>query len=179
MAATVQIHRLTGPGPTVTNITAGSSRYSASDEPVPGSSDPVPIPSVGTNHSFWVTTRLNIVVSPVGTINNLKWFTSGVNPWTGATLEASTADAYWQATGSQGATGNILNTTNHPGLASTPTSDNAFSYDAGSPLSVAGSIANPATGYVGDYVVAQFTLTTSAVPGVLAGETITYQWDET
>lgn len=179
MAASVQIHRLTGAGPTATNVTAGASRYSASDDPTPGSLYPVPIPSAGLNHSFWVVMRLNAISAPTGIINNIKWFTSGTNPWTGATLEVGTATAYTQATGSAGVTGNTLNTANYPTLNVTPATDNAFTYDSGSPLTVPGSLTGPATGYFGDYVAAQFSLATTAVPGVLASEIITFQWDET
>jgi hypothetical protein len=179
MAASVQIHRLTGSGPTATNVTAGSSRYSASDDPSPGSSNPVPIPSAGLNHSFWVVMRLNAISAPTGVINNIKWFTSGTNPWTGATLEVATATAYTQATGSTGVTGNTLNTVNYPTLSSTPVSDNAFTYDSGTPLTVDGSLTGPATGYFGDFVVSQFSLAATATPGVLSSEIITFQWDET
>lgn len=179
MPASVQIHRLTGIGPTATNVTAGSTRYSASDDATPGSSNPVPIPSSGTNHSFWVPTQLYALTAPTGTINNIKWYTSGANPWTGATLEVATAPIYRQATGSVGVSGNTLNPTNYSTLTSTPTTDNAFTYDAALPLNVTGSLVGPATGYFGEYVVTQFTLMASVTPGVLSSTLITFQWDET
>lgn len=186
MAADVGIYRKTGAGPTTTRIDSGggsgSTRGSTSDAPVPGTSDPIPIPGAGTNFSYWVVTRINAVSTPTGTINNLKWYTDGTNSWTGVTVEVGTATDYTQATGTQGTSGDELTNTNYTTGTLTPTdpsADNAFAYTSGSPLSVTGTISNPSTGEFGDHVVYQLSVGSTATAGTLASETFTWVYDET
>lgn len=185
MAATIQIHRLTGAGPSNVDITSTTTRSSYSDAASPGTSDPVPIPPSGTNYAWWVNTRLNCTVLPDGTVNNLKWYTNTAsNPYTGIDLAVGTTTAanYTQATGQSGAgtSGTILNSTNYTGLTPTTPSDNAWGYGAGAPLSVSGSVSSGgSTGLFGDLVVYQHSVDNTASAGAAAAETITWQYDET
>jgi hypothetical protein len=180
MAATIIINRLTGAGPTKTNITSANTRASASDSPSPGTSNPVPIPGSGTNYSFWVVTRLECTVAPDTLVNNIKWFTDGSSGLgTGIGLVVATAVAYDQATGTTGTTGDQLTVANY-GNGTTDLNDepvNAFTYDSGSPLSVTGSIGG--TGEFGDRAVYQFSVADTASAGTKPAETITWQYDET
>lgn len=183
MVATVTIRRYTG-GATVlpTDITSTNTRASTSDAPSPGTDNPIPIPGAGTNYSYWVVTGLQADTTPTGTINNLRWYTDGSNPWTGITMEVGQSSAYTQASGTAGSTGDQLTDTNYTGgtlTPATPGADSAFGYTSGSPLSVTGSITNPSTGLIGNYVIYQLSVGTSAVAGTLATETITWQYDET
>lgn len=182
MAATVQIHRYTGAGPTDEGSIT-QSRFSTSDNHyTTETTNPIPIPTAGTNYSFWMPTRIYAATTPSGTINNVKWYTDGTNSWTGVTLEVGTSSAYSQATGTTGTTGDELTDTNYSGgtLSPTnPTADNAFGYTSGSPLSVTGSISNPSTGAFGDYVILQLSVGSTASAGTLGTETITWQYDET
>lgn len=178
MAATVLVRRLTGSGPTATDITAINSRANSYDGHSTGDTTyPIQVPTSGTNYSYWVVTRLDATVTPATSIGNIKWYTDGSNGLgTGITMKVNTATGYVQATGTQGTTGNILNTTNYSTLAGS-TSD-AFGYTSGSPLSVSGSISNPNTGQFGDYVVYQIEVGTTAVAGPSNQETLTWQYDE-
>jgi len=76
MPADIQILRKTGVAPgTGTNITAINTRANAEDvHSTAGTTNPVRIPSAGTNYSYWVTTRLNANTTPAGTVDNLRWF---------------------------------------------------------------------------------------------------------
>lgn len=181
MAATVTIRRWTGAGggPTKTDITSINTRANAEDaHSTAGTSNPIQIPSSGTNYSYWVSTQLSADTSPTGTINNIKWYTDGANGMgTGITVKVNTASAYVQATGTPGSTGDILNTSNHTSLAGA-TSD-AFGYTSGSPLSVTGSISNPTTGDIGHQVVYQVEVADTAGPGATNAETFTWRYDET
>lgn len=182
MAATVQIKRITGSGPTTTDITSSNTRASTSDNPFTTEvTYPIPIPAAGSNRSYWVVTRLDCTVTPAGTINNIKWYTDGTNgTGTGVTTEVGTSSSYVQATGTQGTTGTQLNSTNYTGLSPTsPTADNAFGYTSSAALSVSGSITNPSTGQFGDYVIYQYTVGTTASPGTSNSESFTWQYDET
>lgn len=181
MAATVLIRRWTGAGPTKTDITSINTVANASDAhqaTASGSSNPIRIPSSSSNYSFWVTTALQVTVTPAGTINNLRWYTDGANGFgTGVTCIVQTASSYVQATGTAGTTGIELTTGNHAGLSGAPV--NAFTLTSGAPLSVTGTISNPSTGDVGDQVVYQLVVGTSAGPGVTGSETFTWIYDET
>ena len=185
MAATVQIGRKTGVAPgTLTDITAINTRANAEDtHTVAGTTNPIRIPSAGTNYSYWVTTRLNVTVTPAGTIDNLRWFTDGANTFgTGVTCvgaKASTgADAgYRIATGTPGTTGTQLTQANHTGLDEAPA--NVFTFTSAAPKALVGTISNPATGQFGDHWVYQVEVGTTAGPGATPQETWTWRFDET
>jgi hypothetical protein len=182
--STVQIHRITGasPGSTI-DITSINTRANALDaHSLSDITSPIQVPTTGTNYSYWVTTRLNVIVTPAGTINNLRWFTDGANNFgTGITCKCAKASTgadsgYRQATGVVG-TGDQLNTTNHTGLDEAPT--DAFNFTSGAPKSLVGSISNPNTGFFGDHLVYQIEVSPLAVQGPTPQETFTFQFDET
>lgn len=178
MAATVIINRLTGAGPTKTDITSSNTRMSASDDPAPGTANPVPIPGAGTNYSFWVSTRLEATVTPDGTINNIQWYTDGTGSFgTGVTCVGQDATAYDQASGTVGTSGDELTTGNYTTLTGAPV--DVFTFDSGSPKSISGSLTNPTTGDFGNLFVYQAAVGTTASAGASAQETFTWQYDET
>src|ERR1043165_6712093 len=152
MAATITIRRLTGAGPTSTDITGINTRVDLSDaHSTASTSNPIPIPASGTNYSYWCVTQLNCTVAPATLVNNLKWYTAGANSFgTGVPCKCNTATGYVQATGSASSV-TQLTTGNYATLAGAPS--NAFTYTSGSPLSVSGSTSG--TGQFGDRVVYQ------------------------
>ena len=185
MAATVLIRRKTGAtGATATDITSINTRSNAEDaHSTAGTTNPVQVPSSGTNYSYWTTTRLDVTVTPAGTIDNLRWFSDGTNSLgTGITCvaaKASTgADAgYRQATGTPGVTGTLLSQGNHSGLDAAVA--DVFTFTSASPKTLVGTISNPSTGQVGDHWVYQFAIATTASPGASSAETFTHRFDET
>lgn len=179
MAATVTIRRLTGAGPTSTDITGINTRANAEDaHSTAGTTNPIQIPAAGTNYSYWVTTQLSVDVTPAGTINNIKWYTDGANGFgTGVTLKVGQATSYVQATGTPGTTGTQLTTGNHAGLTGAPV--DGFTYTSASPLAVTGTMSNPSTGALGNRVVYQIEVASTAAPGATPAETFTWKYDET
>jgi len=180
MPATVTIRRWTGSSgsPTKTDITSINTRANAEDaHSTAGTTNPIQIPTSGTNYSYWVSTRLSVDVAPSGTINNIKWFTDGSNTFgTGVTCKVSAgASTYVQATGTAGTTGNQLTNANYSGVG-TPV--DAFTYTSASPLSVTGTITST-TGDLGNFVVYQTEIGTTASPGATGQETFSYRYDET
>lgn len=177
MAATVQIVRLTGAGPTATDITSINTRANAEDaHTTAGTSNSILVPTSGTNYSYWVVTRLNVTAITAGTVDNVKWYTDGTNNFgTGVTCKVNTATGYVQATGTAGTSGTQLTTGNYATLAGAPT--DAFAYTSGSPLSVTGT--TTATGQFGDRVVYQIEVGTTAASGATAQETFTWKYDDT
>lgn len=186
MVATVIIERLTGAGPTRTDITSINTRANAFDSHFTGdTANPIEVPSAGSNFSFWVNTQLNTTVAPDNLIDNLEWFTDGVNSYgTGITLQVAQAAlaSYTQAIGTPGVTGTLLNDTNYSGgtlTPATPSTDNAFGFVTGAPLAVTGSTTG--TGAFGNIVVYQVAVGTSATSGTKPAipETFTWRFDET
>ncbi len=177
MAATVQIVRLTGAGPTATDITSINTRANAEDaHTTAGTSNSILVPAAGTNYSYWVTTRLNVTAITSGTVDNVKWYTDGSNNFgTGVTAKVNTATGYTQATGTPGTTGTQLTTGAYSTLAGAPS--DAFAYTSGSPLSVAGSTTS--TGQFGDRVVYQLEVGSTASSGATDSETFTLKYDDT
>lgn len=177
MAATVQIVRLTGAGPTATDITSINTRANAEDaHTTAGTSNSILVPAAGTNYSYWVVTRLNVTAITSGTVDNVKWYTDGSNNFgTGVTCKGNTATGYVQATGTPGTTGTQLTTGNYATLAGAPS--DVFAYTSGSPLSVSGTTTT--TGQFGDRVVYQIEVGTTAASGATATETFTWRYDDT
>lgn len=171
-------------GPTITAITGTTNRAQSGDGTGAGSptASPVPVPTgASTNYSYWVSTRLSVSAGAAGSITNIKWYTDGSNTMgTGVSLNVATTSAYVQATGTPGTTGNQLTSAN-VGSAwdyAASAADNAFARTSASPLSVSGSIGT-AIGPVGDFVVYQVAVVSTAGPGTTTAETLTLQYDET
>lgn len=167
MAATVSVKQANSTGPTATTIT--NVRFNTDDTVNPGTTNPLVKPAASVNRSYWKTVYLNADTSPSGTINNVKIYCDGSIGWTGCTLYLGSTGTYSQATGSAGTSGDD----------STVATANIQNYTSGAPKSLTGSISNPSTGRISDYVVMQVDVSTSAVAGTLSTETVTFQYDET
>ena len=178
--------RLTGAAPaTTTDITSINTRLNAEDaHSTAGTTNPIRVPSTGTNYSYWATTQLFYSGTATGTINNIEWFTDGGNGLgTGVTLVVSpanitgTATGYVQATGTAGTTGLVLSTGNYSTLTTAPV--NAFSYTTGAPLTIGGSVTDPNSQAIGSAVVLQVVVATTAAAGATPQETMTWRYDTT
>jgi hypothetical protein len=167
MAATVVTKQSYGAGPTNTTIT--NLRFNTNDDADQTSANPLVKPAAGTNYSYTKTIYLNADTTPSGTINNVKFYCDGAIGWTGCTVYIGSTGTYTQATGTPGTTGNE----------STVATTAITGYTSGAPKSVTGTISNPNTGKITDYVAIQVAVSTSAVAGTLAAETFTWQYDET
>lgn len=184
MVATVIIERLTGAGPTRTDITGINTRANAEDAHSTGdTANPIEIPGAGSNYSYWVNTQLNATVAPDNLIDNIEWFTDGSNTYgTGITAVVAQAAlaSYTEAPGTPGVTGTELDDTNYSGGTLTPaTPTDMFAFVTGSALSVTGSTSG--TGAFGNIVVFQIVVGTTATPGTkpASPEDITWRYDET
>lgn len=172
MAATTEIRQYTGSGPSGAAIT--NLRHKTDDNSS-GTDTTYPLvkPSSGTNYGYIATLALACTTAPAGTINNVKFYTDGTNSYgTGVTVKGITTSSYAQATGTQGTSGDLSSSVYTAGA-------DIFGWTSGSPLSVAGSLSNPSTGKISDYVRMQMALSTSVTPGTTAGETLTFRYDET
>jgi hypothetical protein len=186
MVAVITINRLTGPAGTIveTDITSINTRANTADaHSTNDTASPIEIPGAGTNYSYWVNTQLDATTAPDNLVDNLEWYTDGVNSYgTGIDCVVATAAraSYTQAGGTPGVTGTELNDTNYTGGTLTPATPlTAFSETTGAPLAVTGSTTT--TGPFGDMVIYQVTVGTTATPGTKPAvpETFTWRYDET
>lgn len=180
MPATITIRRRTGTtgSPTNTDITSATSRVSLFDSPTPGAGNPLQIPNAGTNYSFWSSFYLSADTTPSGTIDTVKWYSEGSNSYgTGIAMKVATASSYAQGVGSA-TSGTQMIVANYATLTPSPPND-AFGYTSGSPLSVSGSISNPSTGIITNFIAMQMEIGTTAIPGVLTAETYSMTYNET
>lgn len=179
MPATVTIQRRIGSSgsPTDTDITSATTRLSLSDSSTPGILNPLIIPSSGINYSFWAVFFLNANTTPAGTIDTVKLYSDGSNTYgTGVAVKVGQATGYTQATGSS-TSGTQLTTSNYATLTGDPV--DIFSYTSGSPLAVTGTLSNPSTGIISNFIPLQMEIISTATPGVLTAETFTITYNET
>lgn len=180
MVAQVRIMRWTSASgtPVKTNIDGGTNRAGTADDPAPGTSYPIPVPTDSNlRYSYWVCTRLSAFYQAQNGIQNLKWYTDGANGLgTGVDLNVATASTYVQAPGTVGTTGTLLNSNNYGSLSAAVTS--AWNYVSSNMLSVGGSIGS-ITGDIGHFVVYQVQVSSNAGPGATNSEQLTWQYDET
>lgn len=171
-APVIIINRLTGSGPTLTEIDGTTNRANAADLPTPGTTDPIQVPGSGTNYSYWVSTQLDCTVAPTTLVDNLTWYTNGTNNFgTGVTCELydSASATYAQASGIPGISG--------ASMASAYEASpyvNAFTYTSSSVRTINGSTSG--TGAFGNLAVYQIQVGTTASPGV-TGTPNTFTWD--
>jgi hypothetical protein len=162
-------------------------RFKTNDNTTIDSVDPVPIPSSGTNYSYWKQIYLYCDTAPDTQVDNVKFYTDGGGFGTGITLNVgdefpthtNASDAgYEVATGTSGTTGDEV-TAAH---ASVTGVTDAFTFTSGSPLSGPSisedsSVIN-AIGETTNYLVLQLAVISTATPGNKTDETLTFQYDE-
>ena len=168
MAATVIVERLTGAGPTATDIRDTVNRVSRSDVVVPALANPVDVPVSGTIYSHWVVVRLRATVAPANKITDIKYYTDGVAiAGLGTVLaKVGVATTYVQAAGLE------INAANYSTLVDLGGGDkvrDAFSYTVGAPLNLTAlgmADITPSALTMAWYVVYQYQVTDAGLVGL-------------
>jgi len=181
----------TAPGAStdVDALGAPALRFKTNDNTAIDAIDPVPVPASGTNYSYWKQIYLYCDAAPDTQVDNVKFFTDGVNFGTGITLNvglqfpthnsASNAGYEVASTGGTSGTTGVEVITGHAGISSVA---DAFGYVTGSLLtgpsiSEDSSIIN-AIGESTNYLILQVAVGTTAVPGNKSDVTLRFQYDE-
>lgn len=163
MAATVQIHEMTGTSAGV-DKTSGTVRFKSADETSVDSNNRLQIPGSGTIYSYTKHLRFNFQTAPQTDIQNLRAYSDGANNFgTGVGVQYDV---------NAGFTTNV--NTNIVGT-------DLFTKTSGSPIDVDANNTGPhtGTGYKGDFLRLQMSVASTASPGSLTGETVTFAYDET
>jgi len=163
MVATVQVGEKNGTGGTFTDKTSGTIRCKNADNATVDTSNPMVIPTAGSDWAIEKYTRLKITVSPDTSISNLKFYTDGANGFgTGVLLFAAASTQY--------ATPTTASSSKFPSV-------DAFGYTSGAALDL-GTAASSSTGERGAMAVLGLEVKSSATQGSLTAETLTYSYDE-
>ena len=161
-------------------------RFKTADDATIDDVNPIPIPAAGTKYSYWKQIYLYCGTAPGTKVDNVKLYSDGAGFGTGITLKVgdqfpvktSISDAgYEVATGTPGDTGDEM-VAAHAGLT---TSSDMFAKTSGAPLSVTIGEASSQIDAIGEstnYVCLQMEVGTTASPGNLTDETLTFQYDE-
>jgi len=192
MAATVSIFVDKGATPTEVDVGSGGFRFRTDDSPdTVDNTSPIPIPNAGTKYSFWVHLFMKITGGTPGTINNVKFYTSGAAPLYGdagvtlkvgdgnQTKNSGSTAGYDEPSGNGEVIGDTgVELTNHANVAS---STDGVTHTPASPrdvnISEAGAVMD-AAGETTDYVILQLEVSTTATAGDTASETLTFRYDE-
>lgn len=166
MPATVDIREWNGPSasPTQTVKTNGEVRFKNADNPNVDLNDPIQVPSSGTNWSYKKYLRLYIgTTGPNQQITNIRVYSDGTNNMgTGTQVKAKAVSTY----------------STPDNAAPDGTFSDFFSYTSASPLSLGDG---PYTGTnvdIGNFLVLQFGVDSTASPGLTPAETVTFAYDE-
>ena len=165
MAATVQIQEINGAGATATDKTSGTIRFKNADNSTVDTVNPMVKPTSGTDWSYKKWLAFNVTAGTYTSITNIKTYSDGSNGWTGIKLFAKSATSTYSTPAEETATTGYLD---------------FFGYTANGALTVggAGGATYSSTGIKGNYIEMAMEVYSTAGAGTLAGETMTWSWDE-
>ena len=163
MPATVQIVEKNGAGGTTTDKTSGTIRFKNADNATVDNNNRLVVPTSGSEWSFQKWLRLNVTVAPSVDLQNFKAYSDGSSGFgTGINLWGKVVGSY---------------STPAEETANTGYSD-FFSKTSGSAYDL-GAGPFTGTGEKGDHLVLAMEVLSTAGPGSLSAETITFSYDET
>jgi hypothetical protein len=163
MAATVQIHEMTGTS-TGVDKTSGTVRFKSVDETAVDTNNRLQIPGAGEDYSYTKMLRFYISVAPSVDIQNLRAYSDGSSGFgTGIGVEY-TVTGTWAANVDTDLSGTDF-----------------FSKTSGAVIDLDAVNTGPhtGTGYKGDFLRMQMIVQNTASPGQLTPETATFAYDET
>jgi hypothetical protein len=162
-AADVQIHEMTGTS-TGVDKTSGTIRFKSADETSVDSNNRLQIPGSGSIYSYTKKARFYFSTGPTVDITNLRAYSDGTNSFgTGVGCQYDLSGT-WAANVNTNIAGTDL-----------------FTKTSGSPVDLDAINTGPhtGTGYKGDFLRLQLSVASTAGPGQLTPETLTFSYDET
>lgn len=163
MAATVEIHEMTGAS-AGTDKTSGTVRFKSADETSVDTANRLQIPAAGSIYSYTKQLRFYFSTGPSVDIQNLRAYSDGANSFgTGVGVQYDLSGT-WAANINTNIAGTDL-----------------FTKTSGSPIDMDAINTGPhtGTGYKGDFLRIQMSVASTASPGTLTAETLTFPYDET
>jgi hypothetical protein len=166
MAANVQIHEMTALAAGL-DRTGATIRFKSADNTNVDTLDRIQIPGAGTTYSYTKQVRFYFQTGPSVDIQNLRAYSDGGN-------------GFGTGVGCQYDIPNTGNGT-FPNINTNIAGTDIFSKTSGVPISMAANNVGPytGTGYKGDIVRMQLSVSSAAAPGQIPAETLTFAYDET
>lgn len=164
MAATVQIHEMSALA-TGVDKASGTVRFKTADENTVDTNNRLQVPAAGTNYSYTKQLRFYFSTGPSVDIQNLRAYSDGSNSFgTGIGVQYDLPGNTFSANVNTNISGTDL-----------------FTKTSGSPIDLDAVNTGPhtGTGYKGDLLRLQMTVASTASPGALTAETLTFAYDET
>ena len=156
-------------------------RFKYADNNTIDLNDPIPIPSAGTNRSRWKHMYIKATTAPDTQIDNLKIFTDGTGFGAGITVLVGTETPVNTLAADTGyEVSDVADEVMTAHAEITATTD-FFLATSGSPKAVDIDEASAIIDAINEesgYVVLQMEVISTAAPGDLADETITWEYDE-
>jgi hypothetical protein len=166
MAATVQIHEMSAAS-TGVDKTTGTIRFKAADNATVDTNDRLVIPGAGEDWSYTKHARFYFSTAPSVDIQNLRCYMDGSNDFgTGVVAD------YDIPAGGLGT---------FPNVDTDIAGSDLFGLTSGAPgdLDAINTGPHTGTGYKGDHIRMQMGVASTASPGQLSPETMTFAYDET
>jgi len=165
MAATVQIHEVTATN-TGVDKTSGTVRFKSADETTVDSSNRLQIPGAGTDYSYTKQLRAYVSVAPSVDLTNLEAYSDGSSGFgTGVGVQYDVQQTFQTQTDADISGTDLF----------TKTDGAPIDMDANDTQWTDGD----GTGYWGDNLRLQMSVASTASPGALSAETLTFSYDET
>ena len=165
MVAAMKIHEMSA-SMTGTDKTASTVRFKLADNATIDSNNPITIPSGNhSNHSYHKKLRMFCATAPSTSVDNLQMYSDGTSGFgTGVSVIASNQGVTFSAN----ATAELVG------------SKNLFDFTSVAAMNIdaVDTAALTATGYGGDLIALQMLVASTASPGELTDETITFSYDE-
>jgi hypothetical protein len=163
MAADVKIYEMTGASAGV-DKTSGTVRFKSVDETSVDTANRLQIPAAGSIYSYTKQLRFYFNTGPSVDIQNLRAYSDGGN-------------SFGPGIGVQYDLGGSFAANINTNIAGT----DLFTKTSGSPIDLDAINTGPhsGTGYKGDFLRCQMTVASTASPGTLTAETLTFAYDET
>lgn len=162
MVATVQIHEVTATN-TGVDKTSATVRFKSVDETTYDTNNRLQIPGAGTDYSYTKHLRFYVSVAPSVDITNLAAYTDGSNGFgTGIGVQYTTHTAFSANTDSDISGTDLFTKTSGDSI-------DMDQYNTGP---------HTGTGYKGDFLRIQMTVASTASPGALSAESISFSYDE-
>lgn len=167
MPAAIQIHEMSA-ADAGTNKSSGTIRFKDADNATVDANNPLVIPTSSSIYSYTKKLRAYMEAPPNTQVDNLRWYTDGTNSFgTGITVTAKNLGTTWGA--------------NYKTLMSG--GSDLFGYTSGSPLNGDATDTGPFVpaddnSYIGDLIELQMAIASTASPGTLTAETLTFAYDE-
>ena len=172
MAATVIINELNGAGSTATNKTSSEIQFKKADNALVDGINPMVVPTSGNACSWEKWLRLEFTTAPATQITNINAYSDGASGFgSGVSCYYKVATAFTQP----------IDIVDSAARISASITSDLFAATSSSPIDMDATVntgPHTGTGAKANWLVLCMQVDSTAVQGVISGESITFSYDE-